>query len=119
MPFSAPTYFDLRANKIFCEAYAHIMHELGSKVMTKQEKFVTASTDMGNVSHTVPSFHGAFVIPTPPDVAMHNPEFAVCASTNEAHLAALQCAKAMATLAVRVLIDENFAEQARQHFGIK
>jgi metal-dependent amidase/aminoacylase/carboxypeptidase family protein len=89
---------------------------LGSRVQVQQERPMNASTDMGNVSHIIPSFHGAFVIPTGPDVAIHNPKFAAAAGTDEGHEAALMCAKGMAMLTVRVLLDDEIAREARKDF---
>lgn len=77
---------------------------------------MNASTDMGNVSHIIPSFHGAFVIPAEKDVSAHNPAFAACAGTDEGHKAALSCAKGMAMLALRVLTDEDVARRAQANF---
>ena len=84
--------------------------------MVKQEKSNNASTDMGNVSHIVPSFHGAFVIPATVNVSIHNPAFAACAGTDEAHTSALQCAKGMAILALHVFTDDEIARQVREDF---
>lgn len=112
-------YSDLRINSSLCKAYVQDMAYLGLKI--KQE-FLTpteASTDMGNVSHLVPSFHGAFPIPTTPDVAAHNPKFAACAGTDEAHGSALNCAKGMAMLAIRVLTEDDVADGARRDFEKK
>lgn len=95
------------------------MGTIGKRILVHQEKDMNASTDMGNVSHIVPSFHGAFTIPAPPGVSMHNPAFAACAATDDAHHAALQCAKGMSMLALRVLTDETFAAKARADFDIK
>jgi metal-dependent amidase/aminoacylase/carboxypeptidase family protein len=102
----------LLPNLTLCDAYAQEMAALGSKVQIHQEKPMDASTDMGNVSHIVPSFHGAFVIPTTADVACHNPKFAIAAGTRDAHTAALTCAKGMAMLALKVLIDDEFVKAA-------
>ncbi|KAH7371477.1 putative amidohydrolase [Pyrenochaeta sp. MPI-SDFR-AT-0127] len=112
----SPTYLNLRANSTLCKVYAEDMGIMGSNIMISQEKSMNASTDMGNVSHLVPSFHGAFAIPAAPDVSIHNPAFAACASTEEAHKAALQCAKGMAMLALRVLVDEEIARGAKEDF---
>ena len=92
------------------------MGTFGSRVQIKQEKPMNASTDMGNVSHRVPSFHGAFIIPAGPEISAHNPGFAACAGTEEAHKAALTCAKGMAMLALRILIDDDLARRARSDF---
>lgn len=92
------------------------MAQIGEKVQLRQEKPYTASTDMGNVSYTVPSFHGAFGVPTAPDVAIHSPQFAAAAATDEGHAAAIKCAKGMAMLALRVLVDGGVADAARRDF---
>lgn len=90
---------------------------MGTKIRIEQGKDMNASTDMGNVSHRVPSVHGAFVIPATADVSAHNPAFTACARTDEAHKAALTCTKGMAMLALRVFIDDEIANQARFDFG--
>lgn len=96
--------------------YIEDMDTFGTKIQLDQEKMMNASTDMGNVSHIIPSFHGAFVIPAEKDVSAHNPAFAACAGTDKGHEAALNCAKGMAMLALRVLVDEDAAKQARRDF---
>ncbi len=73
-------------------------------------------TGLGNVSFEVPSFHGAFPIPTEPDVSMHHPRFAGHAATDEAHEAAIRCAKGMAMLTLRVLANPQLAADARKDF---
>ena len=107
-------YLNLRINDALCGAYAKDMAAQGLKVRVREAAPFAASTDMGNISHYVPSFHGGFKIPTSPDVAAHNPKFAACAGTDEAHKCAMQCAKGMAMLAMRVLTDAGgLAEHAR------
>ncbi|KAI2618577.1 hypothetical protein GGS26DRAFT_574459 [Hypomontagnella submonticulosa] len=113
---TAPTYANLTANQALCEVYVDEMQAIGEKVLLHQEKPVTASTDMGNVGHVVPSFHGAFAIPTAPSVSLHSPGFAAAASTDEAHEISLKCAKGMAMLAIRTLLDDEFASRARSDF---
>ncbi|WDK08729.1 metal-dependent amidase aminoacylase carboxypeptidase [Colletotrichum graminicola] len=113
----SPTYMNLRANDTLCKTYVEDMAAIGETIRIHQDKPFNASTDMGNVSHLVPSFHGAFVIPTSPDVAGHNPKFAAAAATDEAHTAAIKCAKGMAMLAVRVLTNGAIAQKARKDFA--
>ncbi|POR35573.1 Uncharacterized protein TPAR_04229 [Tolypocladium paradoxum] len=112
----SPTYMNLRANETLCKTYVEDMAQIGEKVQLHQEKPYTASTDMGNVSHTVPSFHGVFSVPTAPDVAIHSPQFAAAAATDEGHAAAIKCSKGMAMLALRVLVDGTIADAARRDF---
>ncbi|KAJ3463791.1 hypothetical protein MRS44_008577 [Fusarium solani] len=92
------------------------MARLGQTVALNMAEPATASTDMGNVSYLVPSFHGAFTITSDPNVAIHSPKFAEAASTDEAHGTAIKTAKGMAMLAMRVLIEENVAAGARRDF---
>ncbi|KAI1375793.1 hypothetical protein F4677DRAFT_101174 [Hypoxylon crocopeplum] len=112
----APTYANLTANKALCEAYVDEMAAIGEKILLQQEKPMNASTDMGNVAQVVPSFHGAFAIPAAADVSIHNPKFAAAAGTDEAHGIALKCAKGMAMLALRVLLNDELASKARDDF---
>ncbi|EKG20969.1 Peptidase M20 [Macrophomina phaseolina MS6] len=111
-----PLYMDLRANDTLCRAYVEDMAALGEKIILNEEEPATASTDMGNVSYAVPSFHGAFGIPAPENVVGHHPGFAAAAGTDEAHAAAINCAKGMAMLGWRVLTDDGIAEGARRDF---
>ncbi|EEU39634.1 uncharacterized protein NECHADRAFT_82013 [Fusarium vanettenii 77-13-4] len=113
---SSPTYMDLRVNQTLCKTYVQDMARLGQTVALNMAEPATASTDMGNVSYLVPSFHGAFTITSDPSVAIHSPKFAEAASTNHAHAAAIKTAKGMAMLAIRVLIEENVAAGARRDF---
>ncbi|RTE80210.1 hypothetical protein BHE90_005320 [Fusarium euwallaceae] len=112
----SPAYLNLRVNETLCKAFVEDMDAIGENVLLHQHKPYTASTDMGNVSHHVPSFHSAFGIPTAPGVAIHSQPFAAAAATIEAHNAAIQCGKGMAMLAIRVLTDDNMADAARKDF---
>lgn len=107
---------NLRANGTLCKHYVQDMAAIGEKVQLHQQKPYTASTDMGNVSHVVPTFHGAFAVPTEPGVALHTPKFAEAAATDWAHAAALKCGKGMAMLALRVLMDGQVADEALVDF---
>ncbi|KID65264.1 hypothetical protein MAN_06275, partial [Metarhizium hybridum] len=109
-------YLNLRANDSLCQMYVDEMAAFGQKILLKIDRALNASTDMGNVSHFVPSFHGGIGIPAEPGVAMHNPRFAAAAGTDEAHGAAIQAAKGMAMLGLRVLLDSKVAAQARLDF---
>lgn len=95
------------------------MAAFGEKILLQMDKPFNASTDMGNVSHFVPSFHGGIGIPAEPGVAMHNPRFAGAAGTDEAHAAAIKAAKGMAMLGLRVLLDSEVATKARVDFEQK
>ncbi|KIW50708.1 hypothetical protein PV05_09496 [Exophiala xenobiotica] len=112
----SPTYKDLRVNMPLCQQYVDDMRRIGEGILVKDDESYTASTDMGNVSYEVPSFHGAFPIPTDPDVSQHHPRFAAHAGTDEAHEAAIKCGKGLAMLAIRVLTKPHLADEARRDF---
>ncbi|KAL3480505.1 hypothetical protein BJX99DRAFT_266439 [Aspergillus californicus] len=94
----ANCYKDVVINDTFCELYTSEMKALGRKVLVRNPTIATVSTDMGNVSHEVPSFHGVFGIPTAPNIPGHHPAFAEAAATDGAHAEAILSAKAMAML---------------------
>ncbi|KIA75540.1 aminoacylase 1-like 2 [Aspergillus ustus] len=91
-------YKDVVINDTFCEFYTSEMEALGRNVLLRNPTAATVSTDMGNVSHEVPGFHGVFGIPTAPNIPGHHAAFAEAAATDEAHAEAILSAKAMAML---------------------
>lgn len=111
-------YADLRANHTICNLYAGAMKDLGSSV---SNDFDTddpglGSTDQGNVSYVVPSFHGTFAIPCPPGAFNHTPGFTACAGTEEAYKLCIVAGKGMAMAAWRILSDEKVAQSVRRDF---
>lgn len=92
------------------------MAKLGRNIIAMRDESSAGSTDMGNVSHHVPSFHGTFAIPTTPEVVIHNPNFTACAATDGAHEEAIKAGKGMAMLALRVLTDDAIAAAAKVDF---
>ncbi|PTB54489.1 hypothetical protein M431DRAFT_84687 [Trichoderma harzianum CBS 226.95] len=112
-----PTYEDLRVNDAICQQYAADMLSIGQKILVKDDNSYTASTDMGSVSYKVPSFHGAFPIPTDLGVSLHHPRFADHAGSDSAHEAAIKCGKGMAMLTIRLLTNPRLVEAARKNFN--
>ncbi|KAF4999340.1 hypothetical protein FDECE_11536 [Fusarium decemcellulare] len=96
--------------------YVEEMAKLGLRIQQEERVPMEASTDMGNVSHYVPSFHGGFPVPTTPDVSLHNAKFTACAGTKEAYRSAIMCARGMAMMSIRVLVDDDIAKKARNDF---
>jgi hypothetical protein len=74
------------------------------------------STDQGNVSYVVPSFHGGFTIPCPPGAYNHTPGFTACAGTDEAHDLAVLTSKGMAVAGWKVLADDSVAKNVWDDF---
>jgi hypothetical protein len=112
----APTYMDLRINNTLSNEYAKLMSNLGVNFVPRMEEPFTFSTDMGNVSYTVPSFHGAFGIPGSNGALPHQPNFALAAGREDSFDIALSCAEGMALLGWRVLTDDDVAAGAKRDF---
>ena len=106
------TYFDLVSNPVLSRQYAENLKSLG--VEFKLEGDLTGSTDMGNVSYTVPSIHPLYTIGS--GEANHTREFAAVANTPEAHSQTLTAAKAMAYTCIDVLTTKGMLEEVRKSF---
>ncbi|KAH7013077.1 hypothetical protein EDB80DRAFT_863051 [Ilyonectria destructans] len=108
------SYMDLRANMSLSKAFSEEMNMLGRKFTICPERG-TASTDMGNVSHAVPSFHCTFVLPGA-KCANHAPEFTAAAKTPEALGITLGVGKGLGMLGLRSLLDDELCDGARKDF---
>ena len=76
---------------------------------------VTCSTDMGNVSLTVPSIHPLVAV-APPEVALHTARFAECAASPDGERGMVDGALALARTAVDVWTTPGAAEEIRAAF---
>ena len=114
---TCPEYSDLRTNPALIDLYRANSAALGRPVADPSAASrVVASTDMGNVSHLVPSVHPMIAV-SPPDVALHTAEFARWAGSEEGDRAVLDGAKAMAMTVVDMWLAPGAAEQVRAAFG--
>jgi amidohydrolase len=73
------------------------------------------STDMGNVSHRVPSIH-PMIASAPPHVSIHNAEFAKWAGSDLGDKAVLDGAKALAMTALDFLCDPELRAEIAKNF---
>ena len=91
-----PAYADLIRNPAFEELYATNSAALGRLVSEPGDAgAVVGSTDMGNVSHVVPSIHPMIAV-APRGVGIHTPDFADFASSPSGDEGVIDGAKAMA-----------------------
>jgi amidohydrolase len=107
-------YDDLRTNEPLAALYAANLEKLGRKV--GYEARVTGSTDMGNVSHQVPSIHPMLKI-APPDVPLHTVEFCRWAASDAADQGVIDGSKALAMTAIDFLSDPALREAVRVAFA--
>lgn len=108
-------YDDLRTNQPLAALYAANLQRVGRRLGDSGK--VTGSTDMGNVSHLVPSIHPMVQI-APPDVPLHTEEFCRWAGSERGDLGVLDGAKVMAMTAVDYFIDAGTRDAVRTAFAV-
>ncbi|XP_064393683.1 xaa-Arg dipeptidase-like [Halichondria panicea] len=105
-----PMYLNLKSNPFMSDLYFKNATELGCTKMAMEAEG-SASTDMGNVSHIVPSIHPCYAIGS--GEVNHTREFTAVANTPEAHTATLTAAKAMAHTCIDVLTTDGMLEKIK------
>ena len=110
-------YLELRRNGPLELAFQQNAEALGRAFFPfdKLPAGLQGSTDMGNVSHRVPSIH-PLVAAAPLHLMTHQSEFTEYAGSEMGDQAALDGAKALAMTAIDVLCDESLKARAREVF---
>jgi amidohydrolase len=110
-------YLDIRFNDPLASAFRANAESLGRAFfpIDKLPAGLQGSTDMGNVSHRVPSIH-PMLASAPIHCTIHNAEFAVWAGSEMGEAAALDGAKALAMTALDFLADPELRARARKAF---
>ena len=111
-------YADVRANRALASAYRRNGERIGRSFVEPERipASVAGSTDMGNVSHVVPSIHPAiqaFALGTPG----HSIELAVQAVQPSADRAVVDGAKILAMTAVDVWLDPSLLATVEAEFA--
>jgi amidohydrolase len=112
-------YKDLNTNWPLAERFQAHAEGLGRQFFPFEKLGLSASgsTDMGNVSHRVPSIH-PMLAAAPLHVVIHNPEFAKWAGSEMGDQAALDGAKSLAMTAAEYLSDSALQADARKAFEV-
>jgi amidohydrolase len=115
--WGAADYLDIRFNEPLAAAFRANAEALGREFfpIDKLPPSVQGSTDMGNVSHRVPSIH-PMLAAAPLHCTIHNPEFAKWAGSEMGEAAALDGAKALAMTALDFFADADLRQRARAIF---
>lgn len=110
-------YLDIRFNEPLASAFQRNAESLGREFvpMDRLPASLQGSTDMGNVSHRVPSIH-PMLASSPLHVTIHNPEFAKWAGSELGDAAALDGAKALAMTALDFLSDADLRKRSKAWF---
>ena len=110
-------YKNLVSNTTVAAAYRVNGEALGRTFFdpTRIPASIAGSTDMGDVSHALPSIHPVIKM-APPGVAGHTAEFAVWSASNDADRAVVDGAKALAMTGLDVWLRPDLLELARSEF---
>ena len=112
-----PAYADMADNATLVELYTENAAATGRTLLDPAEvPGVVGSTDMGNVSHLVPSIHPMIAV-SPPNVSIHSPDFTAYAASDAGDRAVLDGAKALAMTVVDLWLRPDKVEAARAEFA--
>jgi len=111
-------YLDMKTSWPLARAYQANAESLGRDFFPYEKLPAAAagSTDMGNVSHRVPSIH-PMIACAARGVVIHNPEFARWAASETGDQACLDGAKALAMTAIDYLADGRLRSAAAEEFA--
>ncbi len=109
---------DLKTNWPLAHAYEANAKSLGRELMDPSllPPGLAGSTDMGNVSHRVPSIHPMIQV-SPPHVVIHNQEFAAYAKSERGDRAIVDGAKALAMTALDFFASAELRTAAKAEFA--
>lgn len=110
-------YLDLKTNWPLAEVFQAHGEGLGREFLSWEELGGAGSTDMGNVSHRVPSIH-PMLAAAPREVVIHNPEFARWARSETGDAAAIDGAKLLAMTAADFLADDDLRAASAKAFQV-
>lgn len=112
-----PAYADMVDNEPMIDRYRANLARTGRTLVEPDSlAAVVGSTDMGNISHLVPSIHPMIAV-SPPNVAIHTVDFARYAGGPEGDRAVLDGAKAMAATVVDLWAEPGAIAEVREAFA--
>ena len=112
-----PRYSDLASNSVLHDLFGrHWSEREGVRALdlAGPARGGFGSTDMGNVSHVLPSLHPIYAIEA--DAGNHTAGFTAAAASDSAHEATLRAARAMTLTALDWLSDAQLREQTQAAF---
>jgi amidohydrolase len=104
-------YRDMRNNMSIAKRFGAHFAELGRKPRDTDSRVGAGSTDMGDVSHVVPSIHPYAAVVDEGGPLIHTREFAEATKSDRGIETALVVSKAMARTAAEIMHDPKLREQ--------
>jgi amidohydrolase len=115
LTFDEDPYTDLRNNGVLAGLFEQSLQRLGLDSVEGVPWENAGSTDMGNVSHVVPSLHPTVGI-APAEVAGHSQQFLEAANSLRGYQAMVDAAKALAMTGADLLADPALVDKAKAEF---
>lgn len=113
-----PGYAEMIPNSVMARLLGDNWRAMGVPIDALRPNEPMGSTDMGNVSQTVPAIHPYIAI-GPEGTPGHTPEFRAAAISPGGHAGLINAAKGMAMTAIDLLSDPELLRQAKQEFAEK
>ena len=109
-------YAEVLDNAPILEAYMKNSESIGRIIKAADDGGVVGSTDLGNVSHIVPSIHPMVKV-APKGTAIHTVDFEECAKSQEADDGLLDSAKSLAMTVLDCWHDPTLLTEAKDFFA--
>lgn len=111
-----PGYRDMKNNMTLARVFGDALAGLGRRAAADDPDLGAGSTDMGDVSHVVPSIHPYLAICARGETLCHEHAFAAHSASDRGVAAMLDAARAMALTARRYLDDGDLRAAVRAEF---
>lgn len=112
-----PAYADMVDNDVLVDLYGANLARTGRVLVEPDDQMkVVGSTDMGNISHLVPSIHPTIAV-SPPNVPIHTTDFERFAGGSEGDQAVLDGARTLAGIVVDLWADPSLLAAVKDEFA--
>jgi amidohydrolase len=112
-------YRDMLNNVALAQAFGGHLRALGRSPRERDGSAGAGSTDMGDVSHVVPSIHPWLAIVPEGAALCHEHRFAVAARSEDGMETALVAAKALARTALQLLADPELVARVKAEWAAR
>jgi amidohydrolase len=109
-------YLDMRNNEALAMRFGAHLESLGREPIVRDPDLGAGSTDMGDVSHHVPSIHPWLAICDKGESMCHEHAFAACAASDRGIDTMIVAAETMARTTIDILADDDFRQTVVAEF---
>ncbi len=109
-------YKEMKNNMTLARRFGEHARALGRSPRETDPTMGAGSTDMGDVSHVVPSIHPWLAIVDENEALCHQVPFATAAASDRGTSTGVDAAKALARTAVELLVDAELRAEARREW---